>query len=249
MKVLGSYEKARIYIDRHYQASEEARLHKRKMNPGPLITISRQTGIGATAICEKLTEYFNKRAIDEYDDWTFFDKELIEKVMDDHHLPEHFKKHLSEEKTAKLDSWFGEMLGITPSKLSLLHKTSRTILKLAEFGNVIIVGRGANIISANLEKTFHVRLVAPLNFRIETAMQLYNVSHKKAAEFIKEEDEARKNYVWKYFHKNVDDPLLYHAIINTNLLKFEEIAEMMGHCVMKRFPQFFTAIFSETINV
>ena len=239
MKVLGSYEKARIYIDKHYQDSEEAKIHKRKTNPGPVITISRETGVGATAICEKLTEHFNKHAIDEYDDWTFFDRELIEKVMEDHHLPEHFKKHLSEEKPAKIDSWFGEILGITPSKLSLLHKTSRTILKLAENGNVILVGRGATIITANLERAFHVRLVAPLNYRIENSMRLYNVTAKKAAKFIKEEDEARKNYVWKYFHKNVEDPLLYHAIINTNLLKFEEIADMIGHCVMKKFPQFF----------
>ena len=241
MKVLGSYEKARIYIDKHYQASEEAKIHKRKTNPGPVITISRETGVGATAICEKLTEYFNKFAIDDYDDWTFFDRDLIEKVMEDHHLPEHFKKHLSEEKPAKIDSWFGEILGITPSKLSLLHKTSRTILKLAEYGNVVLVGRGATIITANLERAFHVRLVAPLNYRIENSMRLYDVTAKRAAEFIKEEDEARKNYIWKYFHKNVEDPLLYHAIINTNLLKFEEIADMIGHCVMKRFPQFFRA--------
>ncbi len=239
MKVLGSYEKARIYIDKHYQSSEEARIRKRKSNPGPVITISRQTGVGATAICEKLTEYFNRHAIDEYDDWTFFDRDLIEKVMEDHHLPEHFKKLLSEEKPAKIDSWFGEMLGITPSKLSLLHKTSHTILHLAEFGNVILVGRGSTILTANMERSFHVRLVAPLNYRIENSMRLYSVNHKKATEFIKEEDEARKNYIWKYFHKDVEDPLLYHAIINTNLLKFEEIAEMIGHCVMKRFPQFF----------
>ncbi|MCL4547036.1 MAG: cytidylate kinase-like family protein, partial [Bacteroidetes bacterium] len=122
---------------------------------------------------------------------------------------------------------------------SLLHKTSRTILKLAEYGNVVLVGRGATIITANLERAFHVRLVAPLNYRIEISMRLYDVTAKRAAEFIKEEDEARKNYIWKYFHKNVEDPLLYHAIINTNLLKFEEIADMIGHCVMKRFPQFF----------
>jgi cytidylate kinase len=248
MKVLGTYEKARIYIDRHYQETNEAKVHKRKMNPGPVITISRQTGVGATAICEKLTEYFNRNAIEEYDDWTFFDRDLIEKVMEDHHLPEHFKKLLSEEKPAKIDSWFSEILGITPSKLSLLHKTSHTVLRLAEFGNVILVGRGANIITASLEKSFHVRLVAPLNFRIENAMRLYNVDHNTASEFIKREDEGRKNYLWKYFHKNIDDPLLYHSVINTNLLESQEIAEMIGHCVIRKFPQFFKENLKEEIS-
>ena len=239
MKVLGTYEKARIYFEKHYNESEEARLHKRKLHPGPTITLSRQAGIGATFICEKLTEYFNKNAIPGYNDWTYFDRNLMEKIMEDHDLPDHFRKYLSEEKPGKIDSWISEMLGISPSKFLLLHKTSQTILKLASFGNVILVGRGANIITSIFPNTFHIRLVAPLEFRIDNAAKLYNIEKKKAAEFIKDEDEARKDYIWKYFHKNIEDPLLYHAVINTNLLKPEEVAEIIGHCVMKRFPSFF----------
>ncbi len=52
----------------------------------------------------------------------------------------------------------------------------------------------------------------------------------------------------KYFHKNIEDPLLYHSVVNTNLLKFEEIAEMIGHCVIRRFPEFFTSPFKELGN-
>lgn len=240
MKVLGSYEKARIYIEKHYEESEEAKRHRRKLNPGPIITISRETGTGAAKVCESLVEYLNRHAVEDYNDWAFFDRELMEKVMEDHNLPDHFRKYLSEEKPAKIDSWFGEMLGITPSKLLLLHKTSHTISKIAEYGNVILVGRGANIILSNLQRAFHIRLVAPLNFRIETSIKIYGVERKAAAEFIKTEDEARKNYIWKYFHKNIEDPHLYHVTINTDLLSFSEISEMIGHCVVKRFPNFFT---------
>lgn len=239
MTVLGPYEKAHRYIERHYNDSDEARHQKRKLNPGPTITISRETGIGANFICEKLTEYFNSKAIKGYDDWTYFDRELMEKIMDDHHLPEHFRKYLLEEKPQSFDSWFSEILGVSPSKLLLLHKTKQTVLNLAGFGNVILVGRGGNIIAASLQKAFHIRLVAPFDFRIENAMKLYSLEKKKAIDFIREEDEARKNYIWKYFHKNVEDPLLYHAVINTSYLKVEEIAEMIGHCVTKRFPAFF----------
>lgn len=245
MKVLGSYEKARIYIEKHYEASEEARRHRRRLNPGPVITISRETGTGAAKVCEKLVEYLNSRAVEDYNDWTYFDRDFIEKVMEDHNLPDHFRKHLLEEKPAKIDSWFGEMLGISPSKLLLLHKTSQTIIRLAEYGNVIIVGRGANVILSHMKRALHIRLVAPLTFRIETAIEIYDVERRAAADFIKKEDEARKNYLWKYFHKNIEDPHLYHAIINTNLLHFEEIAEMIGHCVIKRFPNFFTETKSE----
>lgn len=246
MKNITAYEKAGIYIEKN--SEEHFHFHIRKQNPGPIITISRETGIGAGAICQNLTDYFNGRAVEHYDDWTYFDKDLIERVMQDHNLPDHFKKILSDEKPAKMDAWLSEMLGISPSRLSLLHKTSNTIKRLAEFGNVIFVGRGANIITSKFENAFHVRLVAPINYRIETAMDLYQLDKKTAAEFIKHEDEARKLYILKYFHKNIEDPLLYHVIINTYLLGFEEIANMIGQCVVKRFPKYFHSRFATVVE-
>ena len=45
--------------------------------------------------------------------------------------------------------------------LVLVHKTAKTILQLAEMGNVIIIGRGANVVTAHMNNIFHVRLVAP----------------------------------------------------------------------------------------
>jgi cytidylate kinase len=246
MKVLGSYEKARIYIEKN--SSEDLKAKKRRLNPGPMVTLSRETGIGAIAICEKLTEYLNLYAIENYKDWVYFDKDLIEKVMADHHMPEHFRKLLAEERPPKMDEWFGEILGINPSKLSLIHKTAQTILQLAETGNVIFVGRGAQFITAKLPNVLRIRLVAPLNFRIENSMRLYDVDRKTAADFIRKEDEERKEFIMKYFHKNIEDPHLYDAVINTNTLKENEVAEIIGHCIIRRFSKFFITSFNETIN-
>ena len=245
MKTPSSYERARVYIDQHSLEDEKAR--KRKQNPGPVITISRETGIGAAAICERLVDYFNQRAIENYDDWAYFDRTLMEKVMEDHHLPDRFKKFIEEDKPIAVDSWFSEMLGITPSKLGIVRKTTHTILKLAEFGDSILVGRGSTIITGKFPNAFHIRLIAPLNYRIENAMKLYNFDRKTTTEFIKQEDEARINYVSKYFHRNIEDPLLYHTVVNTYRLSFEEIAEMLGHCLIKRFPQFFKSQFRTTM--
>lgn len=237
MKNLTSYEKALNYIKQSL-LQDQIRI-KRKENPGPVITISRETGIGAAKICEKLVDFFNQNAIEYYNDWTYFDKELINKVIEEHQLPEYFAKYLEHESPPKIDSWFGEILGITPSKLTLLNKTKKTILHLAEFGNVIIVGRGANIILANHKKSFHIRLVASQNFRIENAMKLYNLSKKDATEFIVKEDEARKDFILKYFHKDINDNLLYHVTINTELIHTDEVAIMIGNCIMRKFPNYF----------
>ncbi|MCX7876067.1 MAG: cytidylate kinase-like family protein [Melioribacteraceae bacterium] len=237
MKNLTSYEKALSYIKQN-SLQDQIRI-KRKENPGPVLTISRETGIGAAIICEMLVNIFNQNAIDYYNDWTYFDKELINKVIEDHQLPEHFKKYLIDESPAKIDSWFGEILGITPSKLTLLNKTKKTIYHLAEFGNVILVGRGANIILANHSKSFHIRLVASLNYRIENAMKLYHLSKKEATDFIMNEDEARRNYILKYFHKDINDNLLYHVTINAEYFEPDEVAKMISNCIMRKFPQFF----------
>lgn len=237
MKHFTSYEKAHAYIQKHSEFEELQNIVRK--NPGPVVTISRETGVGAPAICNKLCEYLNSYSAKYYDHWTYFDKDLINRVLEDHNLPIHFKKFLENEKPHTLDSWFNEMLGVSPSKLALLNKTKQTILHLAHFGCSVIVGRGSNIILKDYPKALHVRLVAPLQFRIETAMKLYEIDHKQAAEFIVKEDEARKMYLLKYFHKDIEDPHLYHAVINTNMLEFDEIAEMIGHCVKRKFERFF----------
>jgi sirohydrochlorin ferrochelatase len=42
-----SYEKARHYIETSARETQEAKLLKKKLHPGPCITLSRETGIGA----------------------------------------------------------------------------------------------------------------------------------------------------------------------------------------------------------
>lgn len=242
MKVLSGYEKARLYIESQSEHSEEAEYKQKKLHAGPCITISRQTGIGAVRICTDLVNYLQLRAKPDSPKWTYFDRELIDKVIEDHNLPERFKKFITDTKSHTLDSIYGELLGMQPSKVFILKKTSKTILRLAEFGNVIIVGRGAHIITAKIPKTFHVRLVAPLNDRIENARILYGITLKEAEAFIRKEDIARRKYIKTYFHKDIEDPLLYNIIINTHGLEFSQIGEMIGHCIVKKYSDDFRTL-------
>lgn len=239
MRVLGAYEKARIYIEKHTELSEKEKIKIRKLNPGPTITISREAGIGAEKICEKLISYFKNYSKNESSDWTFFDKSLINKVLDDHHLPKRLSKFMTEEKTSVMNSMMNELLALQPSKLKLINKTSKTVYQIAELGNVIIVGRAGNLIAAKLKNTFHVRLVAPLNERVKNAQKLYDLSKTESQKFLNKEDKSRKEFILKHYHKNIDDPLLYHLTLNTSLLTFEEVAEIIGGIVVKRFPQMF----------
>jgi cytidylate kinase len=146
---------------------------------------------------------------------------------------------MREDKYKLLSTAVYEMLGIHPSKWTLIQKTTESILQLARMGNVVIVGRAANIITSKLRNAFHVRLVAPLENRIQKMMTHYNMSEKEATEFIRKEDIARKNYVKSHFFKDVEDPTLYHLIVNTGLHNYEEAAMLIGNAVMLKFPRFF----------
>jgi cytidylate kinase len=239
MKVLGSYEKARLYIETHSASEYDPIVQVRNINPGPCITLSRETGIGAERICELLIDYLVNHANHFYKNWAFFDKNLIEKVLADHELPSHFRLYLENERPSSIDTMFAEILHIHPSNLKLLHKTSQTILRLAKYGNVIIIGRGGNLITAELKNSFHVRLVAPEKFRVNNAMQLYDMDRRTASHFIEREDKARKEFLKKYFHRDIEDPKNYHLVLNTYLMSFEEVAETIGGIIIKKYPHAF----------
>lgn len=242
MRILNAYEKARIYIEQHTELSESDKLKIRKRNPGPTITISRETGIGAERICEELIKYFKITAKENNYDWTYFDKDLIAKVIEHHDLPDRLSKFMTNEQNSSMNLMLNELLGLQPSRLKLIHKTSETVYQLAELGNVIIVGRASNLITSQLKNTFHVRLVAPLNDRIKNAQALYNKDKKEITEFIKKEDKLRSDFVHKYYHKDITNPLLYHLVINTSLLTYEDIAETIACNVVKKFPKLFEPI-------
>ncbi|HYG36103.1 MAG TPA: cytidylate kinase family protein, partial [Clostridia bacterium] len=115
-------------------------------------------------------------------------------------------------------------------------KISDTILHLAELGNVILIGRGANIITSKLDYVFHVRLVGSLERRVQYIQEVNHLSPKEALDFVRREDLGRQRYLKKYFNKDIEDPLLYHLGINTDLVPYAEAARMIAHAVETKKP-------------
>lgn len=228
----GAFEKCRQYIELHSQNIPEK---DKKRKQGPCITISRETGSAAELLNEHLINYLNKFISADQGEWTVFDKNLLQKVIDDHNLPGKISEYMKEDKYSNISSVVQEMLGLHPPRWTLIQKTTETILQLARMGNVIIVGRGGNLITSKLSNAFHIRLISPEEDRIENCVKYYKLTPKEAAEFIKKEETARKNYVMSNFHQKIDDPLLYNLTINTHQLSFEDIAFIIGGAVIKKF--------------
>ena len=199
----------------------------------PFITISRQAGAGAETVAHLLAEKLNADSPKDARPWTVFDKNLIEKVLEDADLPQEIAKHVQEDKDTTVQALVGELLGLHPSMWTIFHHTSDTILKLARLGRCIIVGRGAEIITAKLKGGVHVRLVAAESVRLAHLKKHFGLDDKAAAKYLHEHDEGRRRYVKTNFESNIDDPLLYHAVLNTGLLDFDATADVVAGMVTR----------------
>ena len=198
------------------------------------VTISRQAGSGGHDVAERLAEYLQARVPNPSCPWTVFDRNLVEKVLADHKLPSSLSKFMAEDRISEVADTMDELFGLHPSSWTLVHKTAETILQLAALGNVILIGRAANVITSNLNHVFHVRLLGSPEKRIQRLREHRQVGPKEAAAILEREDLGRRRFLKKYFHKDIEDPLLYHLQINTDLVSCEQAARIIGDSMMLR---------------
>ena len=199
------------------------------------VTISRQAGCGAVLVAEKLARYLQQHSSGDACPWTVFDRNLIDKVLEDHNLPVRLARFLPEDHVSQLEDIVADVFDLHPPSQTIIQQATETVLKLAGLGNVILVGRGSTVITARMPHVLHVRLVAPLENRIEHACQFYpefNRTRAEARKFCLGEDRARERYLKRYFNADINDPLLYHLVVNTGLVGYDEAAKLIGDAVL-----------------
>jgi cytidylate kinase len=139
---------------------------------------------------------------------------------------------MPEDRRSLIDDIMEELLGLHPASWTLVHQTTETILRLAELGSVIIVGRGANVITSKLDHVFHVRLIGSPDKRVARLQQNLVIDEEAAREFLDNEDRGRKRYLETYFHADIEDPLLYDLVINTDRHPTEFVARLIAQAVL-----------------
>jgi hypothetical protein len=200
--------------------------------PKLAVTISRQSGSGGHAVGEKLAQYLQIHGPRTPLPWMMFDRNLVTQVIEDHHLPHHLARVMPEDRISDLTDMLHEVFGVHPPFWTFVRQTSETILRLANQGNTILLGRGANLVTRTLPHVLHVRLVASLERRLEHTQEIHHVGKKAALEIIQREDQGRQRYLKKYFNQNIDDPLLYDLVINTDLVSYDDAARLIGNATL-----------------
>jgi len=125
-------------------------------------------------------------------------------------------------------SWFKEFIGSIsspnhPDELHVYHGVARSIRRLAEAGRSVIVGRGGVFITEGLPGGLHIRLVAPLRFRILQMAQRLGGSIREAAEIVDETDRNRCAFYHRYWPKKTVDSDTFTVTLNTAELSEQQM--------------------------
>jgi len=110
---------------------------------------------------------------------------------------------------------------------NMVRMTEAVVKEAAAHGRVVLVGRAAPAVLAREGGALHVKLVAARTFRIGVVMERNATDAKTAERTMDDTDAQRTRYNKEYYHRDWNDPVHYHMVLNTGLLGFEVAADLI----------------------
>lgn len=104
----------------------------------------------------------------------------------------------------------------TDSKRHYLCYVEATIFEMAARDGVVLVGHGAAVMLRAIPHVLRVRVTAPERVRAERVRQQQGLTEAAALEFVRETDGERNSRIKFLYHVDLEDPLLYDLVINTD---------------------------------
>ena len=176
-----------------------------------IITVSREKGsLGdeiAKAIAEKL-------------EYRYIDKSQISKVLSRLGFALTDIDKFDEKKPSIWQS-------LTIQKKLFAHFIRAAVYELSAKNNVVIVGRGGQIILRNIPDTLHVRITAPFGSRVRRLID-EGYEEEDAHRLIRQSDTDSAGYLHSYFEADWNDSNLYDLVINTRSITQEQAVEMIN---------------------
>ena len=117
---------------------------------------------------------------------------------------------------------------------AILNTTSQIIESIAQRGNVVIIGRGSQMILRELPDVTHVQLVAEPPVALARIQEWEGVDEIMAARRIEEFNKGRADFHRKFWQVDVWSPLLYDLVINTTHLTYVQAAQLVASVVEKK---------------
>ncbi len=187
-----------------------------------IVTVSRQIGSGGSEIASRVASALGFRVVDN---------ELIDRVAERAGLPpaevanrEERAPGFVERLVRALSRSAPELQSDPPDRLpepeekSLVQITEKVVAEIAAEGRVVLVGRAAPAVLSGSHDALHVKIVAPLRFRIARIAERDGVDAREAERRVKECDANRARYHAHHYGRDWNDATNYHMVLNTGML-------------------------------
>ncbi len=184
----------------------------------PVITISREPGSGGRIVA---TELGKKLGLD------VFHQEIINEMAESAQVSSRILKTLDEKGLSVLEEWITSLVDnqhLWPDQY--LRHLMKVIGTIGKHGSAVIVGRGANFVLPS-EGRIRVRIIAPLDLRVENVSSNFGVSAEEAKRRIIRTESERRAFIRKYFNADITDPINYDLVLNTGTLSIEAAANVI----------------------
>jgi cytidylate kinase len=122
------------------------------------------------------------------------------------------------------------LLGVKPSAAAVrlyAQKVAEVIRELAARGDLLVVGRGGQVVLADEPGVLHVRVTAPRLLRLQVVQQRCRVTPEAAAARIDASDKARAAYLRRAHGVRWDAAGLYDMVLNLAHLSVKDAAEVI----------------------
>ncbi len=201
-----------------------------------IITMSRQVGSAAEELIERICNEWGLRLFDKslmlhIAEEMGISEQEIEDYSEDEYQPriQQFFDELLRKRQATARGAIGEPETRTREQRARILDTEQaldlvraTILSAYEEGDILIVGRGGQVILADKPGVLHLRIVAPLETRIQWLQETQDMTESTARRFVAQRDQATEEFIQLFHNAAVDDPLLYDMMLNTGGLGVEK---------------------------
>ncbi|MFA6125684.1 MAG: cytidylate kinase-like family protein [Bacteroidales bacterium] len=207
--------------------------------PGPVITISREYGCPSKILAGILVEKLSMPepgTIIHPPPWKWIGRELLEEAAKDLKVdPRHINHIFDYHERSIIDDILAATRkdGSYKSDVTIKRSVGKVIRSIGERGQVIIVGRAGVALTREIKRSFHVRLMAPMDWRINRLMVTENLSKDGAIEMISIKDANRKKFLEYYLGQKFQIEI-FDVVYNCGFLSLTEIADSIIHICRQR---------------
>jgi cytidylate kinase len=174
-----------------------------------IITVSREYGAGGGEVGRCLAEALG---------WELLDRELLHAAAAVEHIPDADLERLDEKALSMADHF-----RLHPRHQQYMHGLTEAVRQAAARGNVVMIGRGTRQLLGDLPNTFHLRLVAPRDWRVQRMAQREGWPVDEALRQCLEVDRSRKRFTRYFFGETAFQPAAYDLVVNTGRVPLEDV--------------------------